>query len=410
MRLPGFEHEGGVIISRQRQQGVENVTLRVDKAKKRRQEKRQASWWFSSSQAYVGKLSGVPYDGPSVDLRRRIRTGQLSVHEALRAESLVNAALKCGAFEDASSFRVSAALRERQIDELRALCIAGAELHEDILHEAVSTNYPGALRVILEFAEEVPLNLLVTAASVNAVDTFVVCSGFFSEHDVLLTAATVRTSDGFTCLHSATLFNHVNILKAASAFPEFRSRHVVDARTHANLKQTALHKACRYRFYEVAKLLLRDLGASPNIYDNQGQQPVHVTASLGYSKLLDLLLHYGASPTLADKHSHTPLDHCLRGALSLNHKQFDADFDATISVLNNPPLPDHCPPDESLFDSPRSYFCTINNQPASYACSGLVSDHCVDVGTSETSAFSPHYQPSSPFSRSDRASLRAIVN
>ncbi|XP_069170557.1 uncharacterized protein [Procambarus clarkii] len=57
----------------------------------------------------------------------------------------------------------------------------------------------------------------------------------------------------------------------------------------------------------VAEVLL-SLGANPNIPNREGKTSLHIAASMGYSRLLDLLLVNGGDPILCDMKGESPVD------------------------------------------------------------------------------------------------------
>lgn len=373
------------------------------------------------TRSYFGHLSGVLYESQSHAVRQRLRLllrtelkplGQACgnywrlqemrasfskyhaiLEAALRTVShrVLEAGKKCGVFVQdhetvahslghllltqdqfsmlrggSSSKPIEAAIKSGRLDELRALCIAGADLSIETMRAAAKSHSPEAARILLEFADEVPLCILFDATVANASSTFEVFAGYLSEHGELAAAASTKRA-GFTVLHTAAVENNVSILQAAAIFPELRS--IVDMRTKRDatkkslrqvLKQTALHKACRYGRYEAAKILLRDLCASPDVFDVNGRQALHIAASFGYVRVVELLLRYGAKSKVVDRKlgRRTPLDYCALGAASSEHlsslrssaqRECDQperiDFAATASVLECPPPADRCPPD-----------------------------------------------------------------
>lgn len=269
--------------------------------------------------------------------------------------------------EEPGSGAAMMALSEKNFDEFKSLCVAGVELVDSVLYTALY--FPEALKIALTFAENVPQYFLSASAAANLPESFDVLSAYFQDRNLLVAAAATPTEDGFCALHAAAVGNYTDVFKVAAKYKECYARsEIVDATTTKS-EQTALHKACRYGFYSATKYLLRDLGASPHCFDANGRQPAHVAASRGYSRILCLLLHFGASPTVLEKRHHrSPSELCFIGsqsrtkAKSTNSRSEIEDYEATAAVLASPPLPDHCVPNEYNFP-----FCS---RCLEHSCSG----------------------------------------
>jgi len=239
-----------------------------------------------------------------------------------------------------------AAAAAGDVKTLRVLCIAGAKLSDAVVRAAIQTNCAHVLRVVLQYAENVPLGALVEAADFP--ETFEVYAGYLSEYGELEKAAQDR-KQGLTCVHVAVLHNRPDVIAVAAKFQELRA--IVDAKTTLDMqlqssKQTALHQACRYCHYDAAAALLEFMKASPHVVDVAGRAPIHVAAALGFASFVDLLLRFGASPTAKEKQlGRTPLELCALGAkaqkksttMGNQHGREHADYDACVRLIQAPP-------------------------------------------------------------------------
>jgi ankyrin repeat protein len=81
-----------------------------------------------------------------------------------------------------------------------------------------------------------------------------------------------------------------------------------------------LHEAVRgNRRSVVAELLAKETTrAHINAFDNFGYTPLHIAAAGGSKELVELLLQYGANPSIADKSCWTPL-HRYDGNANYTH-------------------------------------------------------------------------------------------
>lgn len=80
--------------------------------------------------------------------------------------------------------------------------------------------------------------------------------------------------------------------------------------------ETALHIACKYNHVEVAEFLLSN-DADPEIGESVfGWTPIFIAANEGYTRLVKLLLEFGAKVDTVDDSGWLPMEHlCLRGHL-----------------------------------------------------------------------------------------------
>ena len=80
---------------------------------------------------------------------------------------------------------------------------------------------------------------------------------------------------------------------------------------HAERGTTLLYTACRFGHDDVARWLLEEVGADPNVANTSagaGSSPLHGAAYAGHHALVELLLNAGASVAATNKHGDTPLD------------------------------------------------------------------------------------------------------
>jgi ankyrin repeat protein len=111
-----------------------------------------------------------------------------------------------------------------------------------------------------------------------------------------------RSADGFTPLHLAAFFGHldtVRILLAAGADVNIAAENWM--RVHP------LHSAAAISRADIAEVLI-DAGAEVNAGQNGGWTPLHSAAHNGAADLVDLLLERGADPRLEADDGRTPRD------------------------------------------------------------------------------------------------------
>jgi uncharacterized protein len=100
------------------------------------------------------------------------------------------------------------------------------------------------------------------------------------------------SADGFTALHLAAFFGHVD---AAKMLLENDSS--VDAVSANPMKVTPLHSAAAGDHMEVCRLLIEH-GADVNARQQGGYTPLQAAAQNGNQQLVDLLLANGADPAV----------------------------------------------------------------------------------------------------------------
>jgi len=111
-----------------------------------------------------------------------------------------------------------------------------------------------------------------------------------------------RATDGFTALHLAAFFGHV---ETARLLVERGAD--VGATSENTMKVQPLHSAAATRHYAVAELLLI-AGADADARQQGGWTPLQAAAHNGDVPLLELLLIHGADRALAAEDGRTALD------------------------------------------------------------------------------------------------------
>lgn len=325
-----------------------------------------------------GRLTGVPYESTSFMARRELETTPKKAHaERLRAILEAHGITdECGIVKGPRGDTLHRMIRAGDVLQTRGLCIAGTDLEwansagETAVVVAVGSSI-AALRVLLEF-DPVMDGTLLRAAEVGDPEIFRLVVGYLSEHGMLAREAE-RRNNGYNCLHLAAVSNAVPLLKIAAEFDELAR--VKEARTAGRDQQTPAQKATRYGHYAALKVLLRDMGASVDAWDNHGQQAIHIAAALGYYQCLDLLVRFGAKPNSRDKHGHgrRPVDHCKLGLASktlaskvryskklkpttISSTDEAANYSLCVSLLDNPPAPDRLAPDDFVPDDHPPFF------------------------------------------------------
>ncbi len=98
--------------------------------------------------------------------------------------------------------------------------------------------------------------------------------------------ARVSDTNGFTPLHVAALWGHVDIV-------QMLLKHKADPNAHNNAGMAPLHGAAMAGHMEVVQLLLEH-GAEVNAADNIGNTPLYFAAWDGHEAVAKLLLDHGA--------------------------------------------------------------------------------------------------------------------
>lgn len=81
----------------------------------------------------------------------------------------------------------------------------------------------------------------------------------------------------------------------------------IDLKT--NQGTTVLHLACLKQKYEIAKLAIERYNCKTRIKDNMGYTPLHRAASVGATRIVELLLKSGVNVNATDKEDWTALQH-----------------------------------------------------------------------------------------------------
>ena len=108
-------------------------------------------------------------------------------------------------------------------------------------------------------------------------------------------------------------------------------------------KRTVLYLAARCGFDDLVETLVRK-GANVNHRQIDNSTPLHVAAFYGQSEIVNVLLVYGADPTLKNNHKNTPVEE----SSSLIKKIFEDykknPFEATITFFNSSALTERTRP------------------------------------------------------------------
>ena len=104
--------------------------------------------------------------------------------------------------------------------------------------------------------------------------------------------ASAYSPDGFPAVGLAAFFGHLDAVQAFIA---------AGANIHAaaknGLKVQAIHAAVASKNLDIVRAVL-EAGADPNAAQQQGFRPMHESGSTGSRELAELLMKYGADPTL----------------------------------------------------------------------------------------------------------------
>ncbi len=132
------------------------------------------------------------------------------------------------------------------------------------------------------------------------------------EHDKDL--ANAYSSDGFTPLHLAAFFGHMD---AARFLVERRAN--INAIAKNSMKVTPLHSAVAHNQIEISELLISN-GADVNAKQEHNFTPLHGAAQNGNVPLTNLLLRHGAKADVRTSDGKTPLDLTKEGGLEAGKK------------------------------------------------------------------------------------------
>lgn len=102
--------------------------------------------------------------------------------------------------------------------------------------------------------------------------------------------ATMPDLDGYTPLHYAAYFGHVELARYLIGLGADPSSVSMDP-----LRNQPLHAAASSGFAEVARILL-DGGADPNAQQTGEWTPLHAAAARGHAEIVRLLLDRGSDP------------------------------------------------------------------------------------------------------------------
>ncbi|KAL7663822.1 Uncharacterized protein ABC855_g3625 [[Candida] zeylanoides] len=114
----------------------------------------------------------------------------------------------------------------------------------------------------------------------------------------------LKDQSGWTPLHiAASVGNEVIFEELMKHDP----KPDIDAVT--NQGTTVLHLACSKQKYEIAKLAIQTYKCKTRIKDKMGYTPLHRAASVGSTRIVDLLLKSGVNVNATDKEDWTALMH-----------------------------------------------------------------------------------------------------
>jgi ankyrin repeat protein len=123
-----------------------------------------------------------------------------------------------------------------------------------------------------------------------------------------------HSSDGWTPLHLAAFFGHVDL---ANALLDIGAP--LNARSTNPMKNTPLHAAAAGGYATAVELLLKR-GADPNAFQEGGFTALHSAAQAGNREMTAALLAHGADPNARAANNQSPLDL----ALSRGHQEVAA--------------------------------------------------------------------------------------
>jgi len=145
-------------------------------------------------------------------------------------------------------------------------------------------------------------------------------------------------SIGFHPLHTAVKYNNLEVIRLISNHKEKLLNFDIDVMTKNESKVTALYMAVFNGNLEMCNELLK-MGANPNAHI-QGTSILHVEVLMNRdsSKLLDLLLKYGANPNYRDRNLRLPSDYAYSLRNGTVTKVFKAMFNKP-NYFHTKPLP-----------------------------------------------------------------------
>lgn len=94
--------------------------------------------------------------------------------------------------------------------------------------------------------------------------------------------------------------------KVVKLLSENQSKISVDASLDS-AENKLLHKAARYGKANVAKVLIQDCGADPNVKNKFDMTPLHHAAVEGSAEVIEVLIKAGAKANMADNSKRLPL-------------------------------------------------------------------------------------------------------
>ena len=120
----------------------------------------------------------------------------------------------------------------------------------------------------------------------------------------------IRDSIGFTPLHYACQRKQLKTMKAFEL--QLQHEDVREAKTHDTDCNTPLHIACRNgdTAVGIAKFLIQN-DTNVNATNNNGETPIHISASKGFTKLTEELLRGEVDVDVQDVWGCTPLIHAV---------------------------------------------------------------------------------------------------